>query len=130
MDWGRLKNCRRPASGTRSAQVLADVHPANGRGIIVDVVIIEIAGELGGDFFFLPALETAPRGITQLLAALLGGVQVFGQTIEVHVGGGLERGFFLVFVELLRLRFLVHFRKRSDLRCARYRTMRGVMQWG
>jgi len=49
---------------------------------------------------FETTLEFAPGGVAQLLAALLGGVQIFRETIEVHLARGLERGFFLFLVEL------------------------------
>ena len=79
---------------------LRRVHLANRGRIVVDVVIVEIAGELGGVLVFEAALETAPGGIAQLLAALLRGVEIFRQTIEIDFAGGFEGGFFFVLVEL------------------------------
>ncbi len=89
-------------------RVLGMVQPANSRGIVVDVVVVEIAGELCGVFVFESALETPPGGIAQLLAALLGGIEVFRESIEIDFAGRLEGNFFFVLVELFRFRFLVH----------------------
>jgi hypothetical protein len=71
-----------------------------GSAVVVDVVVVEIAGQLGGVLVLDQALEFAPGRVTQLLAALLGGVQIFRETIEVHLAGGLEGGFLFVLVEL------------------------------
>ena len=83
-----------------SPAFFAVVHLAHGGAVVVDVVVIEVAGELGGVLVFETPLEPAPGGIAQLLAALLRGVQIFRKTIEVDFAGGFEGNFFFVFVEL------------------------------
>src|SRR5688572_12335658 len=88
-----------PRRANRSAGVFR-VHLADGGRIIVDVVVVEIAGELGGVLVFEAALEPAPRRIAQLLATFLRGVQVFRESIEIDFAGRLEGNFFFLFVEL------------------------------
>ena len=85
---------------TESASFVPLVILRTGGAVVVDVVVIEVAGEFGGVLVFETALETAPGGIAQLLAALLGGIQIFRKTIEVDFAGGFEGNLFLVLVEL------------------------------
>ena len=44
--------------------------------------------------------EPSPRGIAELLATFLRGVELLRETIEIDLAGGFEDGFFLVFLEL------------------------------
>jgi hypothetical protein len=84
----------------RSARVLAVGHLARGGAVVVDVVIVEVAGEFGGVFVFKTPFETAPGRVAQLLATLLGSVQILRKTIEVDFAGGFEGNFLFVLVEL------------------------------
>ena len=50
-----------------------------------DLVILEVAGELGGALLLEQPLEAPPRGIAGLLAAALGEVEVLDDLVEINV---------------------------------------------
>ena len=72
-----------------------------------DLVILEVAGELGGVLLLEQPLETPPGGIAGLLAASLGEIEVLDDLIQVHVPVADDRfvGFFVL--EFL-VRLLAH----------------------
>jgi hypothetical protein len=50
-----------------------------------DLVVLEIARELGGELLFHEPLEAPPRRVPGLLAALLGEVELLVDLVEVDV---------------------------------------------
>src|SRR5205807_4046599 len=72
-------------------------------GVVVaaDLVVLEIAGELGGALLLEQPLEPAPRRVAHLLTAPFGEIQVLNDLIEVDVallGHGLIGLFVFEFV--------------------------------
>src|ERR1700731_1441171 len=53
--------------------------------VVADLVVLEIAGKLGGVLLLEQPLEPAPRRIPGFLAAALGEVQVLDDLVEVDV---------------------------------------------
>ena len=53
--------------------------------IEADVVVFEVARELGGSLVLEQALEPPPGGVAGLLTAALGQVQVFDHLVEIDV---------------------------------------------
>src|ERR1700730_4471756 len=84
---GRPPSQRRPASlqGRGAAPGLTR-RPFAVFVIHADVVVFEVAGELGGALVFEQPLEPAPRGIAGLLTPALGHVEVLDDLIEIHIG--------------------------------------------
>ena len=78
-----------------------------------DVVVIEVARELGHALVFDDALESAPRGIAKLLAPALGKVQFLVDLIEVDVRAVADGRLVFLFFELVRFRFFTHAGVRS-----------------
>jgi hypothetical protein len=98
-----------------ATQVFRRVHATDRGGVIVDVVIVEVAGQLRGLLLLDAPLETAPGGIAELLPTLLRGVELLREPIEIDFAGCFEDGFLFVFVELFRFGLLVHRGKRRGL---------------
>jgi hypothetical protein len=54
-------------------------------GLVPDLVVLKIAGELRGVLFLEQPLEAAPRRIARLLATALGEVEVLDDLVEIDV---------------------------------------------
>src|SRR6185437_7901850 len=81
--------------------------------ITADVVVLEVAGEIGGALLLEQSLEAAPSGIAGALAAPLGQVQVFDDLIEIDVAFLYDRLVVLFIFEFVRFGFLAHAGHRS-----------------
>jgi hypothetical protein len=53
--------------------------------VLAYLVVLEVAGELGGALVLEQTLEAPPRGIAGLLAATLGEVEVLDDLVEIDV---------------------------------------------
>ncbi len=73
-----------------------------------DVVVLEVAGELGSALVLEQSLEATPRGIADLLTPTLGHVELFGDLVEVDIGIANERLVGFLFLEFVRFGFLAH----------------------
>src|SRR6185437_5160862 len=78
-----------------------------------DVVILEVAGELGRALLLEPALEATPRRVASALPAALGEVQVLDDLIEIDVAFFDGRLVVVFAFELVRFGFLAHAGHRS-----------------
>src|SRR5438128_4002724 len=68
--------------------------------VVADVVVVEVAGQLGHALLFDDALEPAPRGIAELLAPALGQVQFLVDLIEVDIRAIADGRVVFLFFEL------------------------------
>ena len=82
-------------------------------GLVADLVILEVAGELCGVLFLQQTLEAPPRRISRLLATALGEIEILDDLIEIDVPVLDDRlvGFFVL--EFVLFRLLAHAGRQS-----------------
>ncbi len=118
---GRVLPAGAPACFCRGSVARAALSALHRKGVVSssslgavivdsDVVVIEIARELGDALVFDDALEPAPGRVAQLLASAFREVQLLVDLIEVDVRAIADGNFVFVFFELVAFRFPHSFR--------------------
>src|SRR5215469_10201845 len=97
-----------PARAAPAGSAVTRAGRALGGRIVADLVVLEVAGELGSVLVLEQPLEAPPCGVADLLTTALGEIEVLRDLVEIDVpvlGGG----FVSLFVfEFVGFRFLAH----------------------
>src|SRR5579863_958416 len=76
--------------------------------ILADLVVLEIAGELGGVLLLEQPLEPAPRRVAASLPAALGEIEVLDDLVEIDVAVFHDRLVGLLVLDFVGFRLLAH----------------------